>query len=420
MAIDEARHYLSAAENNLEAAVQNYYDSQNGPEVGAPSTEASQPFLEEDEVRPVLPREYSQLIEDESIRNVNLLSVKRQFQSFRDLKREMEIQEDLASGGTAKRTCLEDIYRNPIDVTCNLDIHSAKLYGQKLNKWIILLINDESFPSLCLNRDIFNERTQEVKRLIKKNFILLRKRCDDIEGSKLLQNYNIVNHSIPALLIIDSVTGELKKNFGDTRNLTLKNVIRELKKFSCADNQLKYNSSLEDSDDDLYSSHFGASSSASNSNSASLSSGTAISKPTQQKQQSTAAQDNESDNESFASLNSDEDAIESDTEEPKVLDSDEEILNTAGEPQTNILLKLNDANHSFKYPSSRTVRQLINYIYRNYLVQTGIYDDRTKRFVLFSKIHNNCLTNLNQEESLTKSKIHPSIVLMHNTFGKET
>jgi hypothetical protein len=102
-----------------------------------------------------------------------------------------------------------------------------------------------------------------------------------------------------------------------------------------------------------------------------------------------------------------------------VLESDDEVLKSDDGPQTNILLKLQDENHKFKYPAKRTVGQLINYIYRNYLLPTGIYDNKTKRFSLFSKIHGKCLTNLDTDASLEDSKIHPSIVLMHTTLERD-
>lgn len=89
------------------------------------------------------------------------------------------------------------------------------------------------------------------------------------------------------------------------------------------------------------------------------------------------------------------------------------------ETQTNILLKFQDKSLNFKYPSKRSVANLINYIYRNYLVQTGVYDDKRNRFALFSKVHNKCITSLEQSQNLEESNIHPSCVLMHNTIEKE-
>jgi len=259
--IEDSKRYLADAGGNLELAIQNFYDSQNDVEFVSPQVERptqppppiAQPFIEEGEdVRPVLPRSYSQLIEQESTRTVQLSRVMRQFCSgFRDFKRETILQEEISSGAAApKRKCLEDLYRNPIEITFNIDLHSAKNYGSKNGRWVAIVINDESFPSFCLNRDIFNEPSQRVKQLLKKNFIFLRKRYDDVEGNKILQNYNLLQHSIPVFLVIDSLTGELRKNFGDTRNLALKDVVRELKKYTATiDKQLKYVSQLSLSTD---------------------------------------------------------------------------------------------------------------------------------------------------------------------------
>lgn len=249
--IEEAQRYVSEAGNSLELAIQNFYDSAPSnlsQEVVPPTSQPTQetesyPEHQEDDVRPADRREYSQLVEEESVRSIQLNRVKRQFNTnFRDLKKEMEIQENLANGVVSKKKCLEDIYRNPIDITYNLDLQSAKLVGQKQAKWIALLLNDENFPSLAFNRDIFNTDTnQRVKNLIKKNFVFLRKNVDGNEGLRIVQNYNLVNHPIPIFLIIDSLTGELKKNLGTSSELTLRTFVRELKKYSSTeDKQLRY------------------------------------------------------------------------------------------------------------------------------------------------------------------------------------
>lgn len=229
--IEQAQRYVNEAGNNLELAIQNFYEApivttENDETPQNESQESTTSFQEyqEDEVRPADRREYSQLVEDESVRSIQLNRVRRQFNTnFRDLKREMEIQENLANGVASKRKCLEDIYRNPIDITYNLDLHSAKHVGQKQGKWIALLLNDENFPSLSFNRDIFNtDINQKVKNLIKKSFVFLRKNADSDEGLRILQNYNLINHPIPIFLIIDSLTGELRKNFGSTQESTLR------------------------------------------------------------------------------------------------------------------------------------------------------------------------------------------------------
>lgn len=209
--IEEASRLMSASGNILEVAIQNFYDANQSTfpaqEPATPVQYVEEP--DEEEVRPALPREYSIMVEDESNRNLQLNRVKRQFaSSFRDLKREMEIQENLASGIAPKRKCLEDIYRNPIDITVNLDLHSARVVGQRQGKWIALLINDENFPSLSFNRDIFNNDTNDkVKQIIKRNFVFLRKNSSGEESLKILHNYNLSHQAIPIFLVIDSLTG---------------------------------------------------------------------------------------------------------------------------------------------------------------------------------------------------------------------
>lgn len=100
-------------------------------------------------------------------------------------------------------------------------------------------------------------------------------------------------------------------------------------------------------------------------------------------------------------------------DEPKILDSEDEAAKE-NESQTRISLRIDDKSHTFEYPSKRNVRNLINYIYQNYLLQTGLYDDKRNRMVLFSRIHNDCITNLDQEKDLEEMKLFPSIVLYHN------
>jgi len=193
-------------------------------------------------------------------------------------------------------------------------LYTAKHFGHTQGKWIALLINDEGFPSLSFHRDIFNsDSRQKVKQLIKKNFILLRKNSSCEESIRILQNYKLVEHPIPVFMIIDSLTGELKKNFGDTRNLTLKSVIRELKKYSStADKELKYTSDVEDSDGDDECPVITFNPSSSNSTSQSSSSQTSQ-KPQTKKVLGANCSDSE---ESFKSLDSD-DVDASDNEEPE-------------------------------------------------------------------------------------------------------
>lgn len=458
--IDEARLLLEQSGYNLELALQIYYEqtttttnsntastsSQQAPSRSVTNSNSVQATAigcdEEEEIREPIPRNFDVLVPQEPRFISRLTRVRQQFSStFRDFRKELQIQEELAANGgsnPAKRKCLEDIYRHPIDIIVNIDcFHQAKYQAQKLGKWIAVLINNESLESLSLNRDIFNEPSQRVKQILKQNFLVLRKNAQD-EGLKILQIYGCTDSKIPIILLIDPLTGELKKNFGDCTKLTVANVVRELKRYTATtDKQLVYNDAYEHDDDDNFDGiglNYSAPSTSNSQIPQSFKPATVTTK-----------KDVESDEESFASLNSndlsDDDEDDNDIKnkkkvfekvkveeeeaeeigEARVLDSDDELLKSDYDgPQTNILLRMNDGNHKFRYPSNRTVSNLINYIYRNYLVQTGIYDNKTKRFSLISKIHNNkCLTLLDQEKSLEESDIHPSIVLLHNTLDKD-
>lgn len=239
--IEEARRRLHEAGGSFELAIQQYYDSQQGIEEVTPSNENIS-VAEEDEVRPVIPRAYDVMVVEQDNRRVSqLCRVGTQFISnFRDLKREMEIQEEIARGQVPKKKCLEDIFRNPVDITSNLEFSYAKIYGNQTGKWLAILINNESFESLSVNRDIFNEPLLKVKKILKQNFVFLRKNSNDEEGLTIMRLYNLFDHTIPIFLIIDSLTGELKKNFGNCSELNVKNVTKELKKYTSKDKQLVY------------------------------------------------------------------------------------------------------------------------------------------------------------------------------------
>lgn len=64
--IEEAKRYLAAAENILEVAIQNYYDAQQEGESN--DQVAAESSYEEEEIRAPLPREFSQLVQEESVR----------------------------------------------------------------------------------------------------------------------------------------------------------------------------------------------------------------------------------------------------------------------------------------------------------------------------------------------------------------
>lgn len=233
MPIEDAKRRLQEAGYNFELAIQQYYDSQQETEEAPPN------LPDEDEVRPADPRVYDVMVEEEdSRRTMQLCRVGRQFvSSFRDLKREMEIQEEIARGQKPKKMCLEDIYRNPIDITSNFDFNYAKVHGQKVGKWLAVLINNENFESLSFNRDFFNEPSQKAKKILKDNFVFIRKNSNDYEAITIMGLYNLSETNVPIFLVIDSLTGELKKKFNECNKMPMRNLIKELKKFKAGKNK---------------------------------------------------------------------------------------------------------------------------------------------------------------------------------------
>ncbi len=172
------------------------------------------------------------------MRTQQLCRVGRQFvSSFRDLKREMEIQEELARGQVPKKKCFEDIYRNPIDITSNFDFDYAKVFAEKSGKWLAVLINNENFDSLTFNRDFFNEASQKAKNIFKKNFVFIRKNSVDFEALRIMNLYNFTEEQVPFLLLVDPLSGELKKNFAQCNKIASRTIIKELKKFSTGKNK---------------------------------------------------------------------------------------------------------------------------------------------------------------------------------------
>lgn len=245
MQYEEASRRLHEAGNNLELAIQQYYDSQQETEEIQSNFNENSQENTEDEVRPAIPRSFDIMVEEDNRRVNQLVRVGTQIISnFRDLKREMEIQEEIARGHVPKKKCLEDIFRNPVDICYNFEFSYAKAFGSQAGKWLAVLINNESFESLSFNRDIFNEPSLRVKKILKDNFVFLRKNSSDEEGLGIMKIYNLLEHSVPIFLVIDSLTGELRKNFGDCGKLKLKSVIKELKKYTSKNKELIYVRSL--------------------------------------------------------------------------------------------------------------------------------------------------------------------------------
>jgi hypothetical protein len=232
---DQATQMLVASDYNLEQALQLFCnDDCDEPMIQAP--------IIEEEVRPAFNiRETRILVEDEeNAKTRNLQNVKKRVaDNFRDFRTEIEIQEGLANGEPiSKRTRLEDIYRPPIEITFHSDFQTAKKVGTNEGKWVTVLVNDETFASLAINRDLFNNSKYPVKETLRQHHIFLRKRFDDPDGAQIMQNYKLSQDSLPVILIVDPRTGEQKYCFKNTSKLTAKRFMQVVRRYKSENRKL--------------------------------------------------------------------------------------------------------------------------------------------------------------------------------------
>lgn len=431
-----------------------------------------EPLIDDDDdyVRPAINIRETGIMVEEDTTKVKLLSAvkKRVVDNFRDFGTETAIQESLARGESlAKQPRMEDLYRVPIEITFHSDFNTAKKVAHKDGKWILVVINDENFPSLALNRDIFNApKHPEVKEMIKNNFIFIRKRFDDEDGSKIIQNYQLSGQSFPIILLVDPTTGELRHNFGETKNVTPRNFIHEISKYRSEQKKLIYNPNVIDLTAEDEAEQFHATSSKYITPQASHSSRSfgfngdsdkIITVESDEFESPSECSDNEIEVESSddqapvsfkkseghngISVKSQEIDITKPAEVPRPKRSDtnvvihelpdldppdviETIENTSSEeeeeeeeniggPETSISLRMEDGKaNNFKFRSNQTISKLVTHIFKKYLIPIG---QKKERMVLFTRIHNECLTNMDQNKTLVEIKLHPSAVIYHNT-----
>lgn len=426
-------------------------------------TERELPVDDEDDyVRPAINIRETGIMIEEDTTKVKLLSAvkKRVVDNFRDFGTETAIQESLARGESlAKQPRMEDLYRVPIEITFHSDFNTAKKVAHKDGKWILVVINDENFPSLALNRDIFNSpKHPDVKEMIKNHYIFIRKRFDDDDGSKIIQNYQLSGQSIPIILLIDPTTGELRHNFGEAKNITPRNFIFQISKYKSENKKLVFNPNVidltaEDEAEQFYAassskyvapqtSHSSKSSSSFKDDSnkvITVESDEEFESPSECSEIDVESTDDEkpvkianhNGNKPVAVVTPKAEKIETpersvktvirnhlpDLDPPDIIEtienSSSEEEEDIGGPETSISLRMEDGKaNNFKFRSNQTISKLITHIYKKFLVPIG---QKKERMVLFTRIHKECLTNMDQDKTLVEVKLHPSAVIYHNT-----
>ncbi|CAG2104107.1 unnamed protein product [Medioppia subpectinata] len=226
-----ARTALESCNWNLELAINMFVDQNDlqmdsgvsrAPANRNPSTpQESNTFdsLQEDNIRPPIPPVRQVLVDDypgssyggPTLRRPNSNSV---FDAFRDFEQEarwheqqMETDANNPSNSSTdnKRRTLEDLFRPPLDLMFRGTLDMAKDEGQRLNKWLMVNIqNHREFSCQVLNRDVWSNPT--VKSVVTEHFIFWQSYHDNSEGQRFMQFYNVTD--FPYVAILDPRTGE--------------------------------------------------------------------------------------------------------------------------------------------------------------------------------------------------------------------
>lgn len=220
---ETAEQFLIIADNNLEQAVTLFLESGGGGSAGAPSFDQHQsvaPSVEGDEelVRRLQQEEYARAGSDsnqvrEAIAPVTETLVDTSYQRPAQIERPREVfgvpeasQEEL----TPAQNRLAKLFKPPYELIEQVDLETAKELGRDRKKWIIVNIqNATEFQSHVLNRDIWAD--PDIKKLVKKYFILLQYNHDSPEGQEFKAYYHLEEY--PYVSLLDPRTGEELKSW---------------------------------------------------------------------------------------------------------------------------------------------------------------------------------------------------------------
>lgn len=117
---------------------------------------------------------------------------------------------------------LGTIFRPPTDLTFQGSFESAKTRARQLDKWLLanvqakgqldtseVLNRNPFFDSGALNRDTWSN--DQVRQVLHGSFMLYQVYNADIEGNKICTYYSLSQAQLPAVLVIDPLTGALMK-----------------------------------------------------------------------------------------------------------------------------------------------------------------------------------------------------------------
>ncbi|XP_030383923.1 UBX domain-containing protein 7 [Scaptodrosophila lebanonensis] len=253
---EEAKHYLGACANDVEAAVALFF-SGDGATDAVPSSSAApaMPSLDlDDDVRaPIAPvREQLILPEDDNFfasdepptgssvsSRLSRVSQRVKVCPLRDFAREGALMEEqlqasgLYSDPTAHRrrrersaqmvvagqamglhsrpnfaasatSRLGDLFRPPTDILYSGTLTAARDYATKRLRWLLVNVQSDNFQSQVMNRDVWSSK--ELKKLVRRQFTLWQVDNDTSEGRRFVAFYHCAK--LPYLCVIDPRTGE--------------------------------------------------------------------------------------------------------------------------------------------------------------------------------------------------------------------
>ncbi|XP_044415008.1 plant UBX domain-containing protein 7-like [Triticum aestivum] len=106
---------------------------------------------------------------------------------------------------------LEELFRPPYEIMYGGSFHDAKAHAASKDRWLLVnLQSSGDFKSQQHNRDLWSNEV--VIQVIKDNFIFLlleKSGREGDEGRKVCCYYNVDHHQLPAVLVLDPITGQL-------------------------------------------------------------------------------------------------------------------------------------------------------------------------------------------------------------------
>ncbi|CAN6358309.1 unnamed protein product [Urochloa humidicola] len=107
------------------------------------------------------------------------------------------------------------MYKLPVDLMCGEPFHYAKVRAASEDRFLLVNLQGPDFQSELYNRDLWSD--EQVKDVVKECFVLLLAHKESTyppdECSMVCTFYRLEHDQLPALLILDPVTGMLLKKW---------------------------------------------------------------------------------------------------------------------------------------------------------------------------------------------------------------